>query len=90
MGRCTIFAALVLFAALPALAHADTPGGPPAVPPDCPPGTTLEGPYRHWRCAPVAPTQPVRARRRADAHAAARGGVAPGAHWSSRGAGERT
>jgi len=59
MGRCTFFIALALFAVLPALGLADVPGGPPAVPPDCPPGTRLEGPYRYWRCVPVTPDPSV-------------------------------
>jgi hypothetical protein len=59
MGRCTFLTALALFAVLPALALADIPGGPPVAPPDCPPGTRLEGPYRYWRCVPVAPPEPA-------------------------------
>lgn len=59
MARFTTFTALALLAVLPALALADVPGGPPAVPPDCPPGTRLEGPYRYWRCVPVTPDDPA-------------------------------
>lgn len=35
------------------LARADLAGAPPAIEPDCPPGTALEGPYRFWYCAVV-------------------------------------
>jgi uncharacterized protein (TIGR03382 family) len=46
--------AFLLFLFLvPAFAHADVPGGEPAVAPECPRGTRLTGPYRYWYCEPM-------------------------------------